>query len=173
VPFEKQASSDAGKVTVVFRVPAEADANTVELVGEFTDWTPVAMLPVDGGEYMLTVDLDAGAAYRFRYRLDGDRWVNDWAADRYVPNHYGSDDSVVDLVAMESRPQNPTAPDPTAPDPTAPDPTAPSPAAKRTRAPRKAATDGGADGGTSKASKAAGARKPSRAPRKKSGASND
>ncbi len=30
-------------------------------------------------------------------RLDGERWENDWSADEYVANAYGSDDSVVSV----------------------------------------------------------------------------
>ena len=41
------------------------------------------------GGFSLTVDL-----------LDGQRWDNDWAADAYVPNSFGGDDSVVDLTAL-------------------------------------------------------------------------
>ena len=48
----------------------------------------------------MTVDLDAGRAYRFRYLIDGQRWDNDWAADAYVPNDFGGDDSVVDLTGL-------------------------------------------------------------------------
>ena len=48
----------------------------------------------------MTVGLDAGRAYRFRYLLDGQRWENDWAADAYQPNDFGGDDSVVDLTAL-------------------------------------------------------------------------
>jgi hypothetical protein len=40
-----------------------------------------------------------GHPYRFRYLLDESRWENDWKADRYEPNPFGSDDSIVDLVA--------------------------------------------------------------------------
>ena len=29
------------------------------------------------------------------YLLDGDRWENSWKADRYEPNPFGGDDSVV------------------------------------------------------------------------------
>jgi hypothetical protein len=53
-----------------------------------------------GGGFSVTVDLDAGRAYRFRYLLDGQRWDNDWAADAYVRNDFGGDDSVVDLTAL-------------------------------------------------------------------------
>ena len=53
----------------------------------------------DGG-FSVTVGLEAGRAYRFRYLLDGQRWDNDWAADAYQPNDFGGDDSVVDLTAL-------------------------------------------------------------------------
>jgi hypothetical protein len=39
--------------------------------------------------------LEAGQQYRFRYLVDGERWENDWAADAYLPNAYGGEDSVV------------------------------------------------------------------------------
>jgi hypothetical protein len=48
----------------------------------------------------VTVGLDAGRAYRFRYLLDGQRWENDWAADAHQPNGFGGDYSVVDLTAL-------------------------------------------------------------------------
>jgi hypothetical protein len=48
----------------------------------------------DGG-FTATVSLKPGSEYRFRYLLDGERWENDHAADRYVPNDHGSEDSVV------------------------------------------------------------------------------
>ena len=44
--------------------------------------------------------LDTGRAYRFRYLLHGRRWDNDWAADAYVRNDFGGDDSVVDLTVL-------------------------------------------------------------------------
>jgi len=52
------------------------------------------------GGFSVTVGLDAGRAYRFRYLLDGQRWDNDWAADAYQANDFGGDDSVVDLIAL-------------------------------------------------------------------------
>ena len=48
------------------------------------------------GDWLLTVTLAPGT-YRFRYLLDGQRWENDWAADDYVDNTYGGQDSVVDI----------------------------------------------------------------------------
>jgi hypothetical protein len=52
----------------------------------------------DGGGFVTVIELDAGRAYRFRYFLGADRWENDWAADRYEPNEFGAEDSVIDLT---------------------------------------------------------------------------
>jgi len=71
-------------------------------VRDWNDWsagTDVMRRDAAGG-FSLTVDLQAGRIYRFRYLLDGERWDNDWAADAYVPNRFGGDDSVVDLTAL-------------------------------------------------------------------------
>ena len=46
------------------------------------------------GRCALTISLKPGRSYRYRYLLDGERWENDWAADDYVPNEYGTQDSV-------------------------------------------------------------------------------
>ena len=47
------------------------------------------------GSWQATVALGPGRTYRYRYLLDGQRWENAWLADGYVPNPYGSDDSLV------------------------------------------------------------------------------
>jgi hypothetical protein len=49
------------------------------------------------GSFSLTLSLPSGQQYRYRYLLNGDRWENDPAADGYVSNPYGSDDSLVDI----------------------------------------------------------------------------
>jgi hypothetical protein len=111
MPLDKHAAAPAGRFLVTFSVPAEAGAVYAELVGEFTSWSPVPMQPTGDGGHGVTVELDGGAAYRFRYLLDGDRWENDWAADKYTANDYGGDDSIVDLTApaeVEPPPQPPT-----------------------------------------------------------------
>jgi 1,4-alpha-glucan branching enzyme len=107
--LEKHASSKANHVRVVFRVPAEANATSVDVVGEFTDWGLVSMRPNSDGSYAAEFDLEVGHAYRFRYLIDGTSWENDWAADNYVPNGYGGDDSVVDLRRTDETPPHLTA----------------------------------------------------------------
>ena len=91
-----------GKANVTFTVDPRAGAQAAAVCGEWNDWSAGAGVmhrDAEGG-FSLTVDLDAGRAYRFRYLLDGQRWDNDWAADAYVRNDFGGDDSVVDLTAL-------------------------------------------------------------------------
>lgn len=86
---------------MTFRLPAEAvaGAGRVNLAGEFNGWntesTPLKRLK--NGEFTVDVELDPGREYRFRYLIDGERWENDWCADRYAPNRFGGDDSVVSV----------------------------------------------------------------------------
>ena len=49
------------------------------------------------GSFTITISLKPGQQYRYRFLLDGERWENDWAAEAYVPNEYGSEDSVVNI----------------------------------------------------------------------------
>ena len=91
-----------GKASVTFTVDPRAGAQAAAVCGEWNDWSAgadVMRRDAEGG-FSLTVGLDAGRAYRFRYLLDGQRWDNDWAADAYVRNDFGGDDSVVDLTAL-------------------------------------------------------------------------
>ncbi len=90
-----------GKARVTFTIDPQVGAQAAAVCGEWNGWSADADVmhrDADGG-FSVTVDLDTGRAYRFRYLLDGQRWDNDWAADAYVPNDFGGDDSVLDLTA--------------------------------------------------------------------------
>ena len=91
-----------GMASVTFTLDPGVGAQTAAVCGDWNDWSADAdvMRRDAAGGFSLTVDLDAGRTYRFRYLLDGQRWDNDWAADAYVPNSFGGDDSVVDLTAL-------------------------------------------------------------------------
>lgn len=91
-----------GRAIVTFTLDPRVGAQTAAVCGEWNDWwgdADVMRRDAEGG-FSVTVDLEAGRAYRFRYLLDGERWANDWAADAYLPNGFGEDDSVVDLTAL-------------------------------------------------------------------------
>ncbi len=95
---------DDGSVLVAFELPAEVAATSVSLVGDFNDWSPEAnpLHLLSDGRFRTEVALPAGQRSRFRYLIDGQRWENDWAADDYVPNGLGAEDSIVDLTHVEA-----------------------------------------------------------------------
>jgi hypothetical protein len=102
-----------GRASVIFTLPAAVGARRAAVCGEWNDWSPDAhVMDVVEDGFSVTIELEVGRTYRFRYLLDGERWENDWRADFYVPNGYGSDDSVVDLrgLAVVQSP-TPGAPD--------------------------------------------------------------
>jgi len=47
------------------------------------------------GRFSTTISLAAGRPYRFKYLLNGNQWKNDVDADDYVPNEFGTQDSLV------------------------------------------------------------------------------
>jgi hypothetical protein len=84
-------------VPVIFTLPGEVAAGDVALCADFSGWT-AGSIPLQRGSdgaWQVTVPLEPGNSYRFRYLLDGERWENAWHADRYEPNPFGSDNSVV------------------------------------------------------------------------------
>ena len=96
--IKKAPSPKKGKVLVTFELPAEVWASQVHLVGDFNRWNPTTH-PLrqrrHDGVWTITLELDAGRAYQFRYLIDGRRWCNDPQADGDLPNPYGGYNSVV------------------------------------------------------------------------------
>lgn len=87
---------------VTFTLPkvAAPNAKNVCIVGDFNNWNIRAhsMQKVKNGDYVVTLNLEGGKEYQFRYLIDESTWENDWNADRYVKNPYGdSDNSVVSV----------------------------------------------------------------------------
>jgi 1,4-alpha-glucan branching enzyme len=95
----KKYSQDGKTCLVTFTLPAQVRAGSIHLYGDFTEWekSPQAMTKQADGGFSITLSLSTGKDYRFRYLLDGQHWENDWAADAYVPNPFGTQDSVLKL----------------------------------------------------------------------------
>ena len=97
--MKKQYLRNRPSCRVTFSLCKEAvpDAGKVTVVGDFNGWdenaTPLKKQK-DGG-FSVTLELECGREYRFRYLIDGQRWENDWNADRYSANPFGNEDSVV------------------------------------------------------------------------------
>jgi 1,4-alpha-glucan branching enzyme len=87
-----------GYVRVTFELPSAIWAERVALVGDFNNWDPDKdqMFPSrSDGNWRITLELKAGRSYQFRYLVNGRDWHNDWHADEYAPNEFGTDNSVV------------------------------------------------------------------------------
>lgn len=82
---------------VTFELPPAVNAEAASVCGDFNDWSP-AVTPMarrKQGNFSVTLTLPTERAYRYRFLLDGERWENDWEADTYVPNEFGTEDSLI------------------------------------------------------------------------------
>lgn len=92
------------KCKVTFRFDKQAarslNATEVFLVGDFNQWSETShpLQALKSGEFTLTLDLELGREYQYKYLVNGSHWENDWQADKYSPTPLG-DNSVVQLEA--------------------------------------------------------------------------
>ena len=105
--LKKTFSSDGKKCTVVFTVNPEAasGATKVYLAGDFNSWDPtsIPMKKDPNGSFSVKKQLETNKEFQFRYCLDGNTWINDWKADKYVRSEFASDDnSVVDTTVPKA-----------------------------------------------------------------------
>ena len=84
---------------VTFYLPESVEGEVAYLVGDFNEWDEAStpMTRLKDGRFKVTIDLDAGEEYQFRYLVDGE-WHNDWEADKYLPNPFSGDNSVVSTI---------------------------------------------------------------------------
>ena len=82
---------------VTFVLPEAIQAKSAHLVGDFNNWNAAktAMKKQPDGHFAVTLDLDKGREYQFRYLVNKQEWHNEWAADKYVANPFNEDNSVV------------------------------------------------------------------------------
>ena len=88
---------DGETVRVTFEMPSSVGRG-VNLVGDFNDWDTARdemQQSRTNGNWRITLALPKGREYQFRYLVNGQDWHNDWHADKYARNKFGSDNSVV------------------------------------------------------------------------------
>jgi len=100
--LKKQYLKNKSQCKVTFKLSKDivGNAKSVHLVGEFNNWSRKAtpMKKFKEGSFSLTINLESGREYQFRYLLNGINWENDWQADKYVPTDIpGVENSVVVL----------------------------------------------------------------------------
>jgi 1,4-alpha-glucan branching enzyme len=97
-------SLGAGWVRFTFDQFVESE---VYLVGDFNGWDERSHLMTrqDDGTHMSMLKLNPGE-YEFKYK-SGCTWFNDTAAHKYVPNCWGSENSVVVVESNGTRDEVP------------------------------------------------------------------
>jgi 1,4-alpha-glucan branching enzyme len=85
------------KVTFKLSKELVGTAEKVNLVGDFNNWdvNGTLMKKLKGGQYSATVALNRDHEYQFKYLIDDKDWLNDNEADKYVPNGFSGENSVV------------------------------------------------------------------------------
>ena len=99
---------DTAQLKVTFAVPADAVDGDVAVVGDFNGWDPT-IDPLRRCEDWLKVSvvLEPGQQYRFRYLAEGGRWFNDPEVGHYEPNGMGDDNSLLDLTPTAGLAEDP------------------------------------------------------------------
>ena len=102
--IKKQYVKSRDVYKVVFEIPLnhlpdDVKVNTVTVVGDFNDWdeTSTPLKKLKKGTYKTTVEIKNKGEYQFRYLINGNIWVNDWAADDYRPGSHGEDNCILRL----------------------------------------------------------------------------
>jgi 1,4-alpha-glucan branching enzyme len=86
---------------VTFSLPEGVEAEEASVVGEFNDWdaSKNPMKKVKGVWQAKVTDLEQNREYQFKYVVNGSEWLNDSAADKYVANDHGGENSVLSTYA--------------------------------------------------------------------------
>lgn len=86
-------TKDEAEVTFEF---SRDDVESVALCGDFNDWQPLSMKYNKKEKTFRTkVRLPKGEDFHFRYLINENEWENDYEADSYLPNAFGTENSVV------------------------------------------------------------------------------
>lgn len=100
-PKQKRNTSRTDKVRVTFTVSAMDGCDRMYLVGDFNNWNKTGhpMQAREDGTWALTLNLEPGREYQYRFRTGDDAWLNDPVAPR-APNPFGSENSIVSTAAV-------------------------------------------------------------------------
>ncbi|MBE0637117.1 MAG: isoamylase early set domain-containing protein [Bacteroidales bacterium] len=100
--IKKQILKSKPLCKVTFKVEKEQANNavTVSVLGDFNHWDEAAgeMKANKDGSFTFTTDLPTGQDHHFRYLADGQIWLNEPDADKFLPSGYGdAENSVICL----------------------------------------------------------------------------
>jgi hypothetical protein len=103
--LKKEYSKTKKACKVTFSLPKAAvqEGAEVRVLGDFNGWEWNNGLVMKAGktEFTASIELALSANYEFRYKINNERWENDWAADAYVPSPFdGINNSLVSVSAV-------------------------------------------------------------------------
>jgi 1,4-alpha-glucan branching enzyme len=95
MPLKKEYSNDKTICKVTFTLPKEVaeQFEEVALVGDFNNWDHKANLFTKTNN-TITIELEAGKEYQFRYCGNG-VWLNEAEADKHMVNPFGESENSV------------------------------------------------------------------------------
>lgn len=86
-------TKDEAEITFEFN---RSGVTSAALVGDFNNWQAIEMkFNKKTQSFKTKVKLPKGGTFHFRYLLNNTEWENDYKADQYIPNEFGSENSVV------------------------------------------------------------------------------
>lgn len=103
----KKYNKTSKEIKVTFKVSKKAAQGAVQvfLLCENNGWDPLPLTQQKSGDFKIDVNFaenEPKTEYQYRFRLvmeDGtEKYDNDWEADKYVPNPFEGDNSVVILT---------------------------------------------------------------------------
>ena len=98
--MKKQISKTKNEASVTFSISAEMlnGAKKASVVGEFNNWDVNANpFRIAKGVGSAKVEMEKGREYQYKFVINGETWVDDPEADKYVGNEFGGTNSVVVL----------------------------------------------------------------------------
>jgi len=101
IVIKKKYSKTGRKCRVTFKLAEQevAAAESVHVLGDFNGWSPAAtpLKRRKSGSFSTTTSVESGRSYRFRYLVDGERWISEPEPDGVLPNRFGDLDSVLEI----------------------------------------------------------------------------
>ncbi len=95
----REATDAQGQTIYYVRFTAKSPgAHTIAVAGDFNQWTPLPLKPVNvqEGVFSAEVPLRPGA-YGYSFVVDDKKWIVDAAATRFVDDGFGNKNSVINL----------------------------------------------------------------------------
>ena len=89
----------SGEISVRFVLTAP-EAETVSLVGDFSDWNTTQFIlqdPEDDGTWEISIKLIKGKIYTYNFLVDGEKWIVDPKSLINIKDGFGGESSLIEI----------------------------------------------------------------------------